>query len=212
MAYRDADSGRELVLDNRKLLIIFLVFIVILGVAFVLGFIEGKRQGIQQGEQAAVDTARRANPADAQAAAAKPPASEAAAPAAKEDAGDPQMSWYGNLNRKDKGTEGARPAPASPKVSVVEAKHPAKPPKPEDASQSGSTTYSVQAGAFREKSEVETKAKALRSQGYDCRIEAPQSRDGFYLLKVGRYKTRAEAVAMKKRLDKNGTFSIIKTN
>jgi cell division protein FtsN len=62
------------------------------------------------------------------------------------------------------------------------------------------------------KSEAESKAKALRAQKYDCRIEEPKSPANLYLLKVGSYKSRAEAFAMRIRLKKSGFVSIIKTN
>ena len=41
-----ADSGTEFVLDNRKLIITFLVLVVVCGAFFVIGFMEGKRQAV----------------------------------------------------------------------------------------------------------------------------------------------------------------------
>jgi cell division protein FtsN len=75
-----------------------------------------------------------------------------------------------------------------------------------------SSSYTVQVGAFRQKKQVDAKAEMLRSKGFDCRIEFPESEEGLYLLKVGRFKSRAEAVAMQLRLKKNGWSSFIKTN
>jgi hypothetical protein len=62
------------------------------------------------------------------------------------------------------------------------------------------------------KSEVDSKAKALRAQGYDCRIEDPKSAEDLFLLKVGKYESRVDAVAMQLRLKKSGFFSFVKTN
>ena len=46
---RSRDAGTELILDNRKLILAFGALAVVCGAFFVLGFIEGKRQGIQLG-------------------------------------------------------------------------------------------------------------------------------------------------------------------
>jgi cell division protein FtsN len=239
MVELDGEPGRELVLDNRKLLGIFLVFVAICGVFFVLGFRLGKQQGIQQGEQTAAETMRKTSSADTQLPASKPVADAGAIPS-KEDSGDQQLNWYKNAYRKEGAPEivhqttagevkdsglttkaaiapikeqKAAPAPEPPKKTTTATADASKPQKPADAAQSGSIRYSVQVGAFRSKSEAESKAKALRAQKYDCRIEAPQSSNSLYLLKVGRYKSKAEAAAMKNRLKKSGIIdSMIKTN
>jgi hypothetical protein len=51
MTDREPEAGHELVLDNRKLIIAFAVLIAICGAFFVLGFMEGRRQGFQDGMQ-----------------------------------------------------------------------------------------------------------------------------------------------------------------
>jgi cell division protein FtsN len=86
----------------------------------------------------------------------------------------------------------------------------AKPPV--KAAAKAPSNYSVQVGAFRQKQQVDNKADLLRSKGFDCRIEDPVSAEGLYLLKVGKFKSRAEAVAMQLRLKKSGFSSFIKTN
>jgi cell division protein FtsN len=67
-------------------------------------------------------------------------------------------------------------------------------------------------GAFRQQKEAQIKAAELNSRGYNAAIDPPESPGGFYLLKVGRYATRAEAVAMQSRLRKAGYDSFIKTS
>jgi cell division protein FtsN len=243
MVEREAESGRELVLDNRKLLGIFLVFMVIIGIAFVLGFRLGKRQGIQQGEQSAADTAYRANPSGAQAPSSKLPAADRSSTPPKEDSGEPQLNWLQNVSRKERTTEVAYqttaggtavdaknsglmakpaevlmkeqkgvPAQEPSKKSITGITAASKPQRQADVPQSSPIIYSVQVGAFRVKSEAERKAKALRAQQYDCRIEEPQSPESLYLLKVGSYKSRAEAIVMKNRLNKSGFSTLLKTN
>jgi cell division protein FtsN len=239
MVDRDVESGRELVLDNRKLLGIFVVFIGICGVFFILGFKEGKRQGIQQGEQTATEIARKAYDAGAREPVSKAPAADVNVAPPTEAAEGQQLDWYQNVNRKDgapavvhpttaektagdvKNAERAaktmkttetEPAQAPSKKPVTETLITSKPQKQADALPSNTALYSVQVGAFRMKSEAENKANELRARNYECRIENPQSSDGFYLLKAGKFKTKAEAVAMRLRLQKSGIFSIIKTN
>jgi cell division protein FtsN len=104
------------------------------------------------------------------------------------------------------------PSQQTSKKSITETEGASKPQKQADASTSGPITYSVQVGAFHMKSEAESKAKTLLAEGYECRIEEPKTSDGFYLLKTGKYKTRADATAMLIRLKKSGYTSIIKTN
>ena len=84
-------------------------------------------------------------------------------------------------------------------------------PQPPEA-RTGPVTYAVQVGAFRNQSEPEVKARALRARGFDCRIDFPQSAGQLYLVKVGKFNARAEAVAMQLRLKKSGFTSFIKTN
>jgi cell division protein FtsN len=240
MIDRDAESGRELVLDNRKLLVVFVVFLAICGIFFVLGFREGKRQGIQLGEQNAAETVSKSNTVDTQAQTLKPPATDTSTAANKEGSGEQPLDWYNNVNRKDGAPEivhqtttgGTIGEAKDAGISTKTGKTPINNPKGEDPSKrsTAETTaaakaqkqasspqpnpafYSVQVGAFRSKSEAENKAKALRAQQYDCRIEDPQSPQSLYLLKVGKYKSRADAVAMRLRLKKSGIFSIIKTD
>ena len=195
MMSHDAESKRELVLDNRKLILVFAVFIAICGCFFVVGFVEGKRQGFQ--ERALTDSESPTVPA-------KPV--EEPSPAVE----PPPLDWYKNV----RGNENTVPAPVlepEPAATVpVTNKPPAQEKKKSPAT--GSVTYSVQVGAFRQLREVENKARVLRSKGFECRTEAPQSPDDLYLLKVGMFKTRAEAVAMQLRLKKSGFPSFIKTN
>jgi len=229
MADRDADSGIELVLDSRKFIIAFVVLIAICGCFFVLGFIEGKRQGLQEGTQTAAVAAPVTRPDESQTAVAKPSVADTSAAAVKEDAGDQQLNWYKNVNRRDgepevapKLTEStsakkaAEPAPA-PKPAVEPAKKAtevpaAKPAPQEKPAVAGPVTYSVQVGAFRVRREAENKAKTLKAKGFDCRIEVPRSPDELYLLKVGKFASRADAVAMQLNLKKSGINSFIKTN
>ncbi|MBN1569670.1 MAG: SPOR domain-containing protein [Acidobacteria bacterium] len=208
MMDQHSDSGYELVLDNRKLIITFAVVVLICGCFFVVGFMEGKRQGYQAGSQVAAETAMKLIP-DEPEPSESPAAGKEAAKAADEQTEDHTLEWYKNVNEREGKRETAKPSVASPPAKAAAAPI-IKPSAPVTASKAAS--YSVQVGAFKQKEQAETRAAQLRAKGFEGRIEPPDSSDGLFLLKVGRFKSRAEAVAMQLRLKKSGISSFIKTN
>jgi cell division protein FtsN len=219
MTEQAADSGIEVVLDNRKLIVAFVVLIAICGGFFVLGFVEGKRQGYQAGMQTAVETAALASP-DAASAPVSQTADSASDQKIAENVTESQpLNWYQNVNRREEEPEiASRKAPSSPAKKVVEPESKAK-AKPESKPRAdsnilgtGSVSYTVQVGAFLKQKEAETGSRELRSKGFECRIEPPVPPKEFYLLKVGKFDTRAEAVAMELRLKKSGFSCFVKTN
>ncbi|MBP1595564.1 MAG: Sporulation related domain [Acidobacteria bacterium] len=217
---RGAEAGTELVLDNRKLILSFLLLIVVCGAFFIIGFMEGKRQAIRT-----------------QAAKLGPAAADGAGQAAggtgsaprEETAGQDrsvreQLDWYRSVQGNDAGpgktADSARipnpPAGASPKKPVAD------PESKADASAAAAppaavlpktgVTYSVQVGAFRQRSEADVTLGLLKTKGFDGVIEPSPAPDDLHLVKVGRFKTRAEAVALELRLKKAGFSCFIKTN
>lgn len=218
MNNRTAESGLEFVLDNRKLIIAFALLIAICGCFFIVGFIEGKRQGRQEGSRAAAETLPKASPTGGQERETKPADADKSTRPLNESSAEEQLGWYKSVNRQ----EGS--APITPqrtesdlsKKATVSTPLPAEPavkPKPQvTIAHSTPNSYSVQVGAFRQRKEAEIKAQMLQSKGYDCRIEPPNPPGQLFLLKVGKFKTRAEAVAMQLRLKKSGFTSFIKAN
>jgi cell division protein FtsN len=203
------DSGVDLILDNRKLIFGFAILMVLCGAFFVLGFVEGKRQAARSAPEAAPDAAR---PADATRPATASPAGTAGAatPNGPDDAAvREQLQWYRNVKpgsealKHQPGALGAE-KPAPPAAGVVAPSSPAPPPS--------RRTYSVQVGAFRQLKEAEARAATVKAKGYRCVIEPPREGDGLYLLKVGRYEARADAVAMRLRLKKDGFSTLIKSH
>jgi cell division protein FtsN len=227
MMDNSSDSGYELVLDNRRIIVFFVVLILICGCFFVVGFVEGKRQGYQAGSLAAAESAAKPDPDAAKEQTPRAGGVDSESPMVKEDAEKQQLNWYKNVSGQEKkneitrspaepvaasGKETAKPAAVS--APVAPAATPGKKPiEPAAASAPVAPAgYTVQVGAFRQRQQVEAKAKLLKSKGFDCRIEVPQSSEDLYLLKVGRFKSRAEAADMQLRLKKNGFGSFIKTN
>lgn len=226
MSESQAETGHELVLDNRKLIVAFAVLIAFFGCFFVVGFKEGKRQGYQEGLQASAETAQatsaQALPAVTPDASDAAPAESAAAPA--NSATDPQLNWYKSVNRGD-ADPGILPPASEDAVALKKAppadpEPAAAPPKPTvkkiarevaskvipqaRAASAEKVTYSVQVGAFRARREAEAKAKAVQAKGFDCRIGVPQNSSDLYLVKVGKFSARADAAAMQLRLKNRG--------
>jgi len=213
MDNRATESASELVLDNRKLVIGFLLLLIICGTFFVIGFMEGRRQGLQ----ARVATTPPETPSESIAETADlqpadPPEPEAQAKPVEAEPGREQLDWYKNvsqarrpeakLSQPGESVETAAPFPKKPN----EVDSPKTKPKTTAAA-----VYRVQVGAFRQRSQAEALAGALKTKGYSCDIEPPSAGDELYRVKVGAFSSRAEAVATKLRLKKDGYSSFIKT-
>jgi cell division protein FtsN len=216
MSEHEASPGIEVELDSRKIILAFVVLIAICGCFFVLGFMEGKRQGYQAGMQTAAEIGTTESPAAMQAQLSETETAQDSEPP-KSDTEDQPLNWYKNVNRREGEPEIApRAAAESSKEATAKAEPAAKStgkPKTE-ASILGaaSVSYTVQVGAFVKKEEAEIKGGELRAKGYDYRIEPPNPPDRFYYVKVGNFDTRAEAVAMELRLKKSGFSCFIKSN
>lgn len=209
-----SDRGLEFVLDNRKLIVGFFVLIAVCGLFFVIGFVEGKRQAV--GLEAKVLPPQVAQPQQQSAAA---PPSSPAAKANEERSVREQLDWYRRVNKDAEATKGLEPAPepvktvvqpSIPGPSARETSAKTKPSPPKAAA--AKLTYSVQVGAFRQRHEAEAKASVLKSKGYEYVIESPSASGTLFLLKVGKFNSRADAAAMQLKLKKDGVGSFIKAN
>jgi cell division protein FtsN len=207
MADRAAESGLELVLDNKKLIIAFLMLITICVWFYVLGFRAGKRQVNPEGVQVSTPPVQNSNPESAppQANSAAAESAAGAPAAAKANPDEQPLDWYKNVNRKEEESP-AEPPPVKKKETSSAEKTKAP------VSAATSISYSVQVGAFRQKHEAEIQAKALKAKGFDSRIEPPHPPEQLYLLKVGRLNSHVDAIALKLKLKNNGFNCIIKTN
>ncbi|MBZ5496867.1 MAG: SPOR domain-containing protein [Acidobacteriia bacterium] len=222
MDQRGAEAGTELVLDNRKLILGFMLLIVVCGAFFVIGFMEGKRQAVQARVEStpsssATTAAEIAGPDT------KAPATGTTATPATDRSVREQLDWYKSVQSGQPDARKATPPAESAKaMQTPETKKPSPSspnanraaPAPAVGSMipAAKVGYSVQAGAFRERREAEIKADALKAKGFPCVIEAPKSADQLYLVKVGKFESRADAVAMQKKLQKAGFPCFIKTN
>ncbi|MBN2241993.1 MAG: SPOR domain-containing protein [Acidobacteria bacterium] len=206
MTEREIESGFELVLDNRKLILAFAVVLFICGCFFVWGFMAGKRQGMQLGAVAGTDDSSAAGLQDSRTSAPENIQDAAEIPPMEEDAVEQDLDWYKSVNKKE-----GDPAPVRPPRSP-ETKEAAGASSAVAKADAAGITYTVQVGAFKRRPEAEAHALDVRSKGFDSRVEPPDSPGQLYLVKVGKFDTRAEAVAEQLRLKKNGFSCFVKTN
>ena len=230
MTDHPSDSGYELVLDNGRLIVTFAVLVFFLGCSFVVGFMEGKRQGFQAGAQSAGESAAKPSPNESPAPETHSAGTDTGAKSAKGKPEERPLDWYKSVSG-----QGEKPAitpPPAVSTPVIKEALPTEPARREaapitavakpsaqpvlkasaKAAPSAPAGFSVQVGAFRQRDQVDTKAQLLRSKGFDCRIEPPDSPEGLFLLKVGKFKSRADAIAMQLRLKNSGFSAFIKSN
>jgi cell division protein FtsN len=193
MTDNEMDSGFELVLDNRRLIAAFAIFVVICGAFFVIGYTTGKRQG----EIAAAGTGaaeRLAPPATVDSAASD-------TPPVKGDEPTSDLEWYQSVSGEEEETAGISPpkasAPATGRAAPVAA----------------DTVYCVQLGAFSSRERAEAHAADVRSKGFDSRVEelADDPR-GLFAVRVGRFNSKLEASQVQLQLKKKGFEARVQTN
>jgi cell division protein FtsN len=212
------DNPNELVLDNRKLIIAFLLLIVTCGAFFLIGFMEGKRQGQSSRADLQVPPVVGASkPAYPTPTSGEPTAATGGQPV-DNSAIRSQLDWYGKVNAPTSKQEkdAVRPKPAQPpparQIAVERAAAPA-PTKRETETRVGATAsrYHVQVGAFRQSDQAKSQVAALQAKGYVCSIIPPSQAGGLYLVRVGDFPSRTDAVGMQLRLKKDGFSSFVKT-
>ena len=240
MGYQtDTDDGRELVLDNKKLTLIFVGLLVVCGCFFVAGRLSvrydggmGLARGTDLDDHSPVDTGNRAS-----------------------ITGSPDLENYNRMNVIVSKPEGSTPPPMVTEslLSPVEPTPSAQPvqiaattpspvsepitspvvpaeskPTPKESVEriarevaqkvlppakpavSEKNALSVQVAAFHARREAELKAREIKAKGFDPRIEVPSSSDGWYRIKIGRFDTRAEANAMLSQIKASGFDAMIK--
>jgi cell division protein FtsN len=207
MAQSSSESGMELVLDNRRLIVAFVLLVFVCGIFFILGFIEGKRQGAAVAERnviaqpptqsADLGQQKREEP--------RPVSTKGPDIPAARDSGAP-LQWYDNVSKNEPPNASLAPPPNSLQKPPT-AKNSGPPP----SAGSAPVTYTVQIGAFHLREDAEKRGEILKEKGYQFVIESPAKAGDFYLVKVGNYKSRAEAQAVRLKLQKDGFNTFIKT-
>ena len=211
----NTDSGLELVLDNRKLIVAFVLLMALCAAFFLFGFVEGKKQALHSEALSTGAT----SPLDAPSEEGSP---SVTAVGEEETVEGETLDWY--KNAQSKSGEAALPAeekaeapeqaadPPEPRVAEPVKRPQGAPAVAAPASSPGGETYSVQLGAFKDRNSARDTVAALRSRGYNFRFDPPSGGGTLYRLKVGRFKTRGEAKSMQLKLKNDGFSSFIATN
>lgn len=202
MTDNEMESGFELVLDNRRLIAMFAVFVVICGCFFVLGYSTGKRQG----EIAATGSVTGKDSTATLAPETKTGAALAEVPA-NDEAVQKDLQWYQSVNSG--GNASMEATPTKSPEPVRESAKPASNPVPMRAAEP--VHYSIQVGAFKTRQQANAYAEKVRSKGFDSRVEPPEDSSGLYKVKVGSFSSRPEATTMQLRLQKSGFKGFMQT-
>jgi cell division protein FtsN len=189
-------------------------------VFYTIGFMEGKRQAVQPRVEG---QSRGAVPSVAQGKAessSKANVSAERGGVVGDRSAHEQLNWYKSVQ----GVEGEAQKSGDVKKSTVTApavETPAPTPPPQVAKaaappEQGSIVppskvrYSVQVGAYRQRHDAEAKAADLKAKGYASEVELSQSGNQIYFVIVGKFSSRADAVVMQHKLQKDGISSFIR--
>ena len=184
---------RELQVSSSHLVVIFVGILIVCGVSFLLGVNVGKRKAQLQGESS-LPSPQVLSKVQDQAA-----AKDAGATAKPEGQDKPSDKPAAEGAAGLKASPQVKQAPPEAKPQVKEA---AKPPAAKPASTpppltAAKGTFSIQVGAFEKREDALQRAKTFDGQGYICRVldPFPGDRIKYHRVRIGAFKTRAEAVS-----------------
>jgi DamX protein len=232
-AHTHDDGFREIQLNGKQLVFLFMTVTVVSVLIFLLGVLVGR--GVRAERAAAVDAAAITEPAPPDPATTPAPATAAAAdpttaaPPAKQDE---DLSYFDRLEQSKpqveelkpsapvaKAAPAERPAPipatvppaAKDRPSVAAKSVPAEKPeeKPAATATSGAAPgpgYAVQVAALNVLSEADAIAKRLAAKGYQAYVQTPANGPSVFRVRVGTFKTRQEAETMAAKLQKEEQF------
>jgi cell division septation protein DedD len=236
-----ADEGfREIQLNGKQLIFLFMTLAVVLVVTFLCGVLVGRGVRAQKEPTVAAE-AEVASPGAADPTAsliAQQPVAKAAPqvpPSVPPPSPEEDYSYYARLEgraapaeaaKPEDGTRGGavreKPAPKDAKATanptakdVPAATTPA--PAPPDPTVSGNAetagvAWALKIAAYREKAQADALASRLSAKGYSTFV-VPMTRKGspLFSVQVGKFKTRKEADAAKRRLEKEEQFKPLLT-
>jgi cell division septation protein DedD len=208
------DSFREIQLNGKQLVFLFMAATVVFVVIFLCGVLVGR--GVRPESLVAATEPVTAQPTEVPAepppAASSEPVADAPPPAA-----DGALSYPDRLDSNEDAKEtlkpaGERPRPApdadSPRVEPAPARSAtAKPAGPAASTEPPGPGFAVQIAALRERAEAESIVQRLTGRGYSAYVLTPQSGGAnVYRVRVGKFKTRREAETIAGRLEKEEQF------
>lgn len=171
-------------------------------VLIVFGFVLGNMFGQKDGNSRSDD----ANPqiAKAQPAAAAKPARPAIASTPRKS-GQPKYSFYNELQRRSEEVraEAAAPAAKTDKPAAAKAEKKPRPPTVKGAN------YRIQVGAFKDKTQAEQMRK--KAALGDLPVEVIYGENKHYLVLVGPYASKDQAIGIQKKLEGQNMSTLLKT-
>lgn len=171
-------------------------------VLIVFGFVLGNMFGQKDGNSHSDD----ANPqiAKAQPAAAAKPARPAIASTPRKS-GQPKYSFYNELQRRSEEVraEAAAPAAKTDKPAAAKAEKKPRPPTVKGAN------YRIQVGAFKDKTQAEQMRK--KAALGDLPVEIIYGENKHYLVLVGPYASKDQAIGIQKKLEGQNMSTLLKT-
>jgi DedD protein len=214
------DAFREIQLNGKQLVFLFMAGVVIFVVIFLFGVMVGRgvraeRGGLPAGTQVTAAPESEVPP---------PPASATSGSSASPVTAGEKLSYAERLGGAAPPADSlkesaAPPAPSSgdttptPKPEAPPAE-PARPaPSPAAAAPVTATTepagagFAIQVAALREREEADTIVKRLAGKGYPAYVLAPATgAPAVYRVRVGKFKERREADTVAARLQKEEQF------
>lgn len=171
-------------------------------VLIVFGFVLGNMFGQKDGNNRSDD----ANPqiAKAQPAAAAKPARPAIASTPRKS-GQPKYSFYNELQRRSEEVraEAAAPAAKTDKPAAAKAEKKPRPPTVKGAN------YRIQVGAFKDKTQAEQMRK--KAALGDLPVEVIYGENKHYLVLIGPYASKDQAIGIQKKLEGQSMQTLLKT-
>ena len=171
-------------------------------VLIVFGFVLGNMFGQKDGNSHSDD----ANPqiAKAQPAAAAKPARPAIASTPRKS-GQPKYSFYNELQRRSEEVraEAAAPAAKTDKPAAAKTEKKPRPPTVKGAN------YRIQVGAFKDKTQAEQMRK--KAALGDLPVEVIYGENKHYLVLVGPYASKDQAIGIQKKLEGQNMSTLLKT-
>jgi len=217
------DGFREIQLNGKQLVFLFMAATVVSVVIFLCGVLVGRGVRAERGATAgdavalsAVTAAETTPQQTAQAATPTPAGSDpttAAPPPAVDD-----LTYFNRLEKQNPPAEELKAAPETP-APVTPAAPPAErvarttaPPAAKELAQSppepAGPGYALQIAALRDRGDAEAIAKRLASKGYAAYVLAPaRGTPVVYRVRIGKFKTRREAETMAAKLQKEEQFN-----
>jgi DedD protein len=222
------DEGfREIQLNGKQLVFLFMAATVVSVVIFLCGVLVGR--GVRSDRAPAQEVASAEIAADP--GATRAPAAQASTPPAAEPPAPPdELTYAERLQRTTPPRETLKPAPppvaesssVEPAIRARQAPTPAqesapvRTPQGVIAAKTGPAAsaptgpgFAVQVMIFPTRQEADTLAKRLVAKGYPAFVMDPVkgAPKVFYRVRVGKYRTRKDAEEMQARLEKNEQFT-----